>query len=282
MQAQNTSTIQVANEPANNTVMISDSNVYLGLFYTPLILYPWTSFWGTEIKRNRLTIGGENSSLNVDIGAHPLNAHFGHLAVNSNEGIERAHLTVEGDENESWGSLELWGDNGNTNVSLGSGFQEPNRGYISVNDSLGNILSEFSGDNQGGSMSFRQNDGITVMYGFDGAGNFSQIAPSDERVKENITSMSDILPKVLMLAPSFYNYKGLHQKTFGLVAQNVQKIFPSLVRKVDSTYYGINYSRFGILAIQAIKEQQEIINTLRGQQEKLEERLSELESLIKE
>jgi hypothetical protein len=281
--AQSDNTVQVENETANSTIIISDSNIYVGQLYTPLIFYPWTSFWGAEIKRDRITIGGENSSLNVDAGAHPLNNDFGHVAVNSSDGIERAHLTVEGDASVSWGSLELWGGNGTGNVSLGAHFVDKNRGYISVQDSFGNFLSEFTGDDQGGTMTFRQKDGVMVTYGFDGAGNFIQLGPSDERLKENITCMSKILPKVLMLSPSVFNYKGLEEKTFGLIAQNVQTVFPSLVRKMhDTPYYGVNYTRFGVLAIQAIKEQQEIIEALESNQMKLEKRLAKLEALISE
>jgi hypothetical protein len=265
-------------QPANINTII-DSFIYVGPNSVPAIMNPWDSYYGTSISNDRILIGGANASLNVDIGANPIAGfgNFGHVAVNNNEGIERVHLTVDDDGKVNWGELEIWGANGTSNVVLDANFLDKNVGHIGVQDEDGDVLAEFTGNDEGGTMQFHHKSlGTIAIFAFDELGDFRQVFISDERTKENISSMTNVLPKVLMLSPSAFNFKGFgaDKQTFGLIAQNVQKVFPNLVKEMEGTdYYGVDYSKLGILAIQAIKEQQEVIDNL-------EKRLAKLEALI--
>jgi hypothetical protein len=89
---------------------------------------------------------------------------------------------------------------------------------------------------------------------------------SDERLKTNIKPMSTMLEKIKQLKPSTYQFKNTAdiQEYNGFIAQDVMKIFPSLVihnvipeRKVD--VYTMDYSGFGVLAIKGIQELAPII-----------------------
>jgi|GEM_PF-1202170 len=104
-------------------------------------------------------------------------------------------------------------------------------------------------------------------------GNISWTAVSDRRLKENIKPMTPLLDKVTKLEMKTYNYIGSKVSTKGYIAQEVQEIFPELVEEMDEGYLGVNYAGFSTLAIQAVKEQQEIIDNL-------EERLAKLEALL--
>ncbi|MDH3649649.1 MAG: tail fiber domain-containing protein, partial [Saprospiraceae bacterium] len=139
--------------------------------------------------------------------------------------------------------------------------------------------TEISSNNLGGYMTFYSTMGTQATLAFDGSGNFGQTMISDSRLKENISPMSKILGKIMQVNPSFFNYQGVDKSnpTFGFLAQEIQQVFPELVREMDNGYLGIDYSKFSILAIQAIKEQQALIETLLERQEQLENRLQALE-----
>ena len=67
----------------------------------------------------------------------------------------------------------------------------------------------------------------------------------------------------------------------GLIAQEVLNIFPEAVfiNPYDG-YYGINYSRFPALFVEAFKEQQQIIESQKTKISDLEERLKKVEDLL--
>ncbi|GAB4253222.1 MAG: hypothetical protein Kow0079_08550 [Vicingaceae bacterium] len=111
----------------------------------------------------------------------------------------------------------------------------------------------------------------------DVSGNYT--ATSDLRLKKNINSVSSVLDDVMKLNFVEYNYKGQkdNRKYFGYIAQEVEKVFPSLVYYQDeSDLYLMDYSGFGSIAIKAIQEQQQMIDK---QQEIIEELKKEIEAL---
>ena len=298
--------IVIENETTNCKAQLSEGSLNLGPKYIPLISYPYESFYGSFLDKQNLKIGGTNSSLNVNVGAHPIKGegNYGHVAVHDDEGNEKGHLTI-GDFGGKYGLLELWGDNGLENVTLGSRSGLPNFGRVAVYDdseqnaaevtvnnagdgliltlSKGSRRCEFSSDALGGYMTFYSAAGTSSTFAFDGSGNFNQSMVSDRRVKENITPMANLLTRILALSPSYYNYSSLpkEKRTFGVIAQNVQEVFPELVHKLkNSKHLGVDYSKFGVLAIQAIKEQQDLIVSLQENQKSLQDRIAQLEKLI--
>lgn len=80
---------------------------------------------------------------------------------------------------------------------------------------------------------------------------------SDERLKQNVMAInsSSTLDKINQLKPSTFDWKSDGSHDLGLIAQEVQGIFPELVFTNPSDgYLGINYSRFTPLLISAIQE----------------------------
>ncbi|MES2775294.1 MAG: tail fiber domain-containing protein [Bacteroidota bacterium] len=107
---------------------------------------------------------------------------------------------------------------------------------------------------------------------------------SDRRLKENIIEMEPVLKKILTLQPVRYKFKVLnktHRNTMGLIAQDVNTVFPELVDHrqfslsdgQSTDLYGMDYSALSVLAISAIKEQQQQIEALKKQVELLSELL---------
>lgn len=119
-----------------------------------------------------------------------------------------------------------------------------------------------------------------------GAFNFASgaySAVSDERLKDNIMAMKNVLPSLLQLAAKSYSFKSdlKKEQKLGFIAQDVEKLFPELVTmpimsEKGETPYTMNYAGFGIIAVKAIQEQQVIIET---QAKKIEAQQAEIDAI---
>lgn len=139
--------------------------------------------------------------------------------------------------------------------------------------------------------------------GVDGSGNFgfmyngtlkgsinsstgAYATSSDQSLKTNITPITGVLSKVLQLKPARYQYNDSENGDYalGFMAQEVQPLFPEAVTLAGNDKLAVYYSYFGVIAIKAIQEQQDIIDNqqkeideLKTLLQKVEERLSKLE-----
>jgi len=101
---------------------------------------------------------------------------------------------------------------------------------------------------------------------------------SDIRFKKNIVEINNALEKVLNLRGVYYNWKVnefedkgfTKDKQIGVIAQEVEKVFPELVITNSDGYKAVDYVKFTPILIEAVKQQQKII-------EKLENKIAELE-----
>ncbi|RYY49101.1 MAG: hypothetical protein EOO06_08220 [Chitinophagaceae bacterium] len=90
------------------------------------------------------------------------------------------------------------------------------------------------------------------------------ITPSDRRYKENIAPLSDPLEKLKALNGVTYNYRAAafasmgfdSKKQIGLIAQEVEAVFPELVVSDDKGYKAVEYTKLIPVLIEAIKDQQ--------------------------
>lgn len=99
-------------------------------------------------------------------------------------------------------------------------------------------------------------------------GDVIAFSSSDRRLKNNIKNIENPIEKILKLGGySFnwnsnqYTYKG---KDYGVIAQEVEAIFPELVTTRDSGYKAVKYERLVAVLIEAVKELNEKIETLEG------------------
>jgi hypothetical protein len=98
---------------------------------------------------------------------------------------------------------------------------------------------------------------------------------SDRKLKQDIQNISPVLDKVNQLKPvtfHYIDYKGNGPRSTGFISQDVEKLFPDLVREGDNGYKGLVYDGFAVIAIKAIQEQQKIIEQLQKRIEELENR----------
>ena len=77
---------------------------------------------------------------------------------------------------------------------------------------------------------------------------------SARRYKENIFSLENQLNNVTQLNPVEYNWINGGSHDIGLIAEEVNEIYPDLVQKKGDEIVGIQYSRLTSVLISAIKE----------------------------
>lgn len=113
---------------------------------------------------------------------------------------------------------------------------------------------------------------------------------SDARLKKNIKPIGDVMPFIMQMEGVLFNWDKEKNKSklaifddgteIGLIAQDVELIFPELVDIDEDGYRHIDYARIAPILIEAIKEQQTQITSLEKKNSELEERIENLEHII--
>ena len=93
------------------------------------------------------------------------------------------------------------------------------------------------------------------------------VISSDARLKSNIVSLGSTLPKLLQIDGKSYEMKG--KQKIGVLAQEIQEVFPELVSEDDNEMLAVNYQGLVPILINALKEQNEKINRLEKLVEKI-------------
>ena len=87
------------------------------------------------------------------------------------------------------------------------------------------------------------------------------VISSDARLKSNIVTLGSTLPKLLQIDGKSYEMKG--KQKIGVLAQEIQEVFPELVTKDDNEMLAVNYQGLVPVLINALKEQQSEIDELK-------------------
>lgn len=85
---------------------------------------------------------------------------------------------------------------------------------------------------------------------------------SDESLKKNVQTLENSLNKILNLRGVSFDWKSDDSENIGLIAQEVEKIFPELVGENSKGLKSVEYANLVAPIIEAIKEQQKIIENL--------------------
>ena len=100
-------------------------------------------------------------------------------------------------------------------------------------------------------------------------------AGSDIRWKKDLEPFRNILSEVTQLQGFKYNWRDDEypemkfdkDRQIGLIAQEVEKVFPELVRTDDNGYKAVSYEKLTVVLLEGIKEQQKQIEILQKQVE---------------
>jgi hypothetical protein len=95
------------------------------------------------------------------------------------------------------------------------------------------------------------------------------VVSSDARLKANIVSLGSTLAKLLLIDGKRYTMKKNGKQKIGVLAQDIQKVFPELVTTDDKDMLAVNYQGLVPVLINALKEQDDKISRLEKLVEKL-------------
>jgi hypothetical protein len=106
---------------------------------------------------------------------------------------------------------------------------------------------------------------------------------SDKRLKKDISPLKNSLVSINKL--NGYQYKWIEESRSkdlqtGLIAQEVQKIFPELVQTDEKGFLSVNYIGLVPHLIEAVKELKDENNSLKNQNQALESRLGKIEAML--
>ena len=137
---------------------------------------------------------------------------------------------------------------------------------------------------EGGTMNFESNGFGTGTYAFNGNTTVSNdltvsgdvVVSSDARLKANIISLGSTLSKLLLIDGKSYTMKKNGKQKIGVLAQDIQKVFPKLVTTDDKDMLAVNYQGLVPVLINALKEQQSEIDTYREEVSELKKMVNQL------
>mgnify|MGYP003142278170 CR=1 FL=1 len=86
---------------------------------------------------------------------------------------------------------------------------------------------------------------------------------SDARLKTEVADVENALEKVSQMRGVTFK---IHEKpSAGVIAQELEKVIPAAVSTGENDYKSVNYNAIIGYLIEAVKELQEEVNTLKGQ-----------------
>ena len=104
----------------------------------------------------------------------------------------------------------------------------------------------------------------------------NHVSTSDRRLKKNIRVIKDCISKVKKIRGVNFTWIKDGRKDFGVIAQDIEKVAPFAVHEKDDGYKTVDYSKLSTLFINAIKEQQQIIEDQQSEIDGLKEQFEDL------
>jgi hypothetical protein len=185
------------------------------------------------------------------------------ISSNGNMGLgtttPRQRMDIAGDGRVIFGPNSTWGAN---LIVGGNGWSGPDATVAATNGNL--HLESRAGAYStyinwyGATAGLRVGNGTGGGYGPVQASAFT--VSSDIRLKENIESLPDAVSKISKIRGVTYKYKDERydqDQQIGVIAQEVQKVYPEAVLVDEDGMLSVNYSSLVAPLIEAVKEQQE-------------------------
>ena len=151
---------------------------------------------------------------------------------------------------------------------------------LHLNSGAGNaVILNWDNGTTGGSQTFRIGNGAgsDVFYVLANGSTYASAFyyTSDERLKKNIAPISESLGKLEKLNGVYFNWKSDNEPSMGLIAQDLEKVFPEAVSTNAQTgFKSVDYGKMVAPLIEAIKEQQQEITDLKSQINELRQAIS--------
>jgi len=235
-------------------------------------------YWGGDnrisILRTNTTANGTTLHIGATAGTRIL------VSGSAQSQIAGKNVTLSADQ----GIVLQSHMSGNSALAIGQNLSASNTLYVDrTRGSVGiDIRSEMSEKlDVNGSARFRSIGSATSAGALHYTSNGTLTTnTSDKRLKENITEIDNALNKVISLRGVYHTWKEDFEgdRTVGSLAQEVLAVVPELAFTNDNTgYMGVHYDKMAPLLIEAIKEQQGLIENQQSAIESLIARIDALE-----
>jgi hypothetical protein len=250
---------------ANTVMRLSSTSSYVDMIMTNSSNTGFLNLDGS--KMNFFVGGGSSGDLKMSIG------------TNGNVGIGTTSPAVQ---------LELGDNTADEKLRLtGAASGKPLMTFYNTTTKIGQISSSSVGvtvsslgsgnmtfENGGGARFVIDNSGnvgiadTSPSYKLDVDGTIRAtgdvIAYSDVRVKENIKTIDNAITKVNKLRGVEFNKIGSEKKSIGVIAQEIEKVLPEVVKEDDKGMKSVAYGNIVGVLIEAIKDQQKQIDELKS------------------
>jgi len=152
-------------------------------------------------------------------------------------------------------------------------------GALNLADDLGNSVSI----NGFGDISATGDISANTLTSSDG-----MVQTSDQRFKKNVKSIDNALAKTQQLNGYTYNWNKLAKKQkgitneeeqVGVLAQELEEVFPQLVKTDEYGYKAVNYAALTAVLIEAVKELSAEVTNLKAENTELKAEFSKVASL---
>ncbi|MDB2658886.1 tail fiber domain-containing protein, partial [Flavobacteriaceae bacterium] len=203
------------------------------------------------------------------------------IAMGSNSTASGTNSAAMGSNSTAsdYGSLVIgqYNSSGSSVTNSATAFNTANTAFVIGNGTNGSNQSDafkvlFSGE-------------TTIGSDLEVKGNV--LVSSDARLKANIVSLGSTLAKLLLIDGKRYTMKKDGKQNIGVLAQDIQKVFPELVSTDDRDMLAVNYQGLVPVLINGLKEQdakmKEQDAKMKEQDAKMKEqqkRLERLEAII--
>lgn len=222
----------------------------------------------------------------------------GALQLNDASDNTQARLSVNDDGSGNYfGNLELTTNQGNdsrmtiTSGGINMGENAYANGIVmNYDNSGGGVFEMYSGSTQQVFMNGSNGDasfqGTAWANFFESPNGFN--SSSDARFKKNVKSIDGALAKTQQLNGYTYNWnklakkqKGIDNKDeqVGVLAQELEAVFPQLVKTDEQGYKSVNYAALTAVLIEAVKELSEQVTNLQGENAELKAELTKVDQL---
>ena len=163
--------------------------------------------------------------------------------------------------------------------------------FNSSGSTVTNSATEFNTENTAfvignGTNGSNQSDAFKVLFsgettiGSDLEVKGNVLVSSDARLKANIVSLGSTLAKLLLIDGKRYTMKKDGKQNIGVLAQDIQKVFPELVSTDDRDMLAVNYQGLVPVLINGLKEQDAKMKEQDAKMKEQQKRLERLEAII--
>ena len=216
---------------------------------------------GSTTMGNITTASGNNSTAmgNDTTASGSTSTAMGFAAIASGSRSTAMGIHTKASD---YGSLVIGHYNlsGSSITNSATAFNVANTAFVIGNGTSGNLSDAFK---------VMFNGDVTVSNNLTVVGDVE--VQSDERLKSNIVSLGSTLSKLILIDGKSYEKDG--KQRIGVLAQEIQKVFPELVTVDGNEMLAVNYQGLVPVLINALKEQDKIIKSQ-------EARLTNIENLI--